>query len=97
MDQRTIAQIWLQWCKGCLDCPNVDLRQIKATAEPDIDLPYMESPDKWSGNQIMLLTLLKIASMFLIWLNAIKICRIIFKNSHIKYIMFYSILYPSYI
>ena len=44
---------------------------------------------KWPGDQIMSLALLKIASVFLIWLSAIKICGIIFENPHTKYIMFH--------
>lgn len=42
-----------------------------------------------SDDQIMSLALLKIASVFLIWLSGIKICGIIFENPHTKYIMFH--------
>ena len=45
IDQKAVVQIWLWWCIGCFSCPNVDLKRIKATVEPDADPPYMESPD----------------------------------------------------
>ena len=36
----------------------------------------------WSGDQIMSLALLKIASVLLIWLSALKICGIILDKVH---------------
>lgn len=45
IDQKVVVQIWLWQCIGRSNCPNVDLRQIKATAKPDADLFYMESPN----------------------------------------------------
>ena len=44
---------------------------------------------RWSGDQIMLLALLKIASVLLVWLSALKIYEIIHENPNTKYIMFY--------
>ena len=44
---------------------------------------------QWSGDQTMSLALPKIASVFLIWLSAMKICGIILENPHTKYIMFH--------
>lgn len=41
IDQKVIAQMGLQWCKGRLDCLNIDPKQIKATAESDTDLSHM--------------------------------------------------------
>ena len=39
---------------------------------------------RWSGNRIMSLALLKIASVFLIWLSAMKICGIILETPSYK-------------
>ncbi len=35
IDQEAVAQMWLWGCKSCSGCPDVDLRRIKATEEPD--------------------------------------------------------------
>lgn len=42
-----------------------------------------------SSNWIILLALFKVANIFLIWLNIMKIYSVIFENFYIKYIMFY--------
>lgn len=45
INQKAIAQRWLQWCISCSSCLDVDLRQIRATAKPDADLSYIKSPN----------------------------------------------------
>ena len=49
IDQKAVAKMWLRWCISCSDCPDVDLRRIRVTVEPDADLPYIKSPDTIIG------------------------------------------------
>ncbi len=44
---------------------------------------------RWSGDLIMSLALLKIGSVLLIWLSALKIFGIILENPHTKYTKFH--------
>ena len=52
IDQKAVAQMWLWWCVDRSSCSDVDLRWIKATAESDVDPPYMESPNGPTGHII---------------------------------------------
>ena len=48
INQKAVAQMWLWWYISCSSYLDVDLRRIGATAKPDADPPYMESPNVFS-------------------------------------------------
>ena len=45
INQKAVTQMLLRLSINCLSYPDIDLRRIKATAEPYMDPLYMESPN----------------------------------------------------